>query len=144
MGRGKRSKSFIIDGILVFLALVTGIPVNHRYSKETVLFCQQAQSFGKSFTYYSNLLDCPAPSLDLGSIPSRIVVKMLHRLGRWFNYTASERGGNRLLEHRDPRNFRFSILQRVSPDMEADHVIRIESLWKQRLHTRKPYGLNGN
>ena len=65
-------------------------------------------------------------------------------LGRWSGYAASGHGGNRMLRQRDPRNFRFTILQRVSPDMEAHDVIRLESSWKQRLHTRKPYGLNDN
>jgi hypothetical protein len=65
-------------------------------------------------------------------------------LGRWRNYAAHGHGGNRLLRQRDPRNFRFTILQRVSPDMEPPEVMRIESSWKQRLHTREPYGLNDN
>jgi hypothetical protein len=65
-------------------------------------------------------------------------------LGRWSNHAARGHGGNRLLQQRNPRNFRFTILQRVSPDMEAHDVIRLESSWKQRLHTRKPYGLNDN
>ena len=65
-------------------------------------------------------------------------------LGRWMDYPASGHGGNRLLRKRDPVNFRFTILQRVSPDMEADEVIRLEGTWKERLHTRKPFGLNDN
>ncbi|MHC4442158.1 MAG: GIY-YIG nuclease family protein [Planctomycetota bacterium] len=65
-------------------------------------------------------------------------------LGRWLNYAARGHGGNKLLRKRDPRNFRFTILQRVSPDMEVDDVIRLESSWKQRLHTRQPHGLNDN
>jgi len=65
-------------------------------------------------------------------------------LGRWLNYAEHRHGGNRLLRQRDPRNFRFTILQRVSPDMEPHDVIQLESSWKQRLHTRKPYGLNDN
>jgi hypothetical protein len=65
-------------------------------------------------------------------------------LGRWLNYAAHGHGGNRLLRQRDPRNFRFTILQRVSPDMEPPDVMRLESSWKQRLHTREPYGLNDN
>lgn len=65
-------------------------------------------------------------------------------LGRWLNYTSHGHGGNSLLIERDPRRFRFSILQRVSPDMEAADVIRLESSWKQRLHTREPFGLNDN
>lgn len=65
-------------------------------------------------------------------------------LGRWLNYAATGHGGNRRLRDRDPENFRFTILQRVSPDMDASDVIRLESSWKQRLHTRPPSGLNDN
>ena len=65
-------------------------------------------------------------------------------LGRWLNYAARGHGGNRLLRRRNPENFRFSILQRVSPDMEAREVICLENSWKERLHTRTPYGLNDN
>lgn len=65
-------------------------------------------------------------------------------LGRWENYAASGHGGNRLLRERDPKNFQFTILQRVSPDMGADDVIRLEASWKERLHTRFPAGLNDN
>lgn len=64
--------------------------------------------------------------------------------GRWQNYAARGHGGNKLLKKRDPRNFRFSILQRVSPDMDSGDLIRLESSWKERLHTRKPFGLNDN
>lgn len=65
-------------------------------------------------------------------------------LGRWLNYAARGHGGNVLLRQRDPNNFRFSILQRVSPDMDATEVIRLEASWKERLHTRQPFGLNDN
>jgi hypothetical protein len=65
-------------------------------------------------------------------------------LGRWLNYAASGHGGNTQLRKRDPKTFRFSILQRISPDMEADDVVRVESTWKERLHTRQPFGLNDN
>jgi hypothetical protein len=65
-------------------------------------------------------------------------------LGRWRKYASSGHGGNRLLRKRDPRHFQFTILERVSPDMEGDEVIRLESTWKERLHTRQPYGLNDN
>lgn len=63
---------------------------------------------------------------------------------RWENYGASGHGGNRLLKKRDPKSFLFTILQRVSPDMDSEEVIRIESSWKDRLHTRAPFGLNDN
>lgn len=65
-------------------------------------------------------------------------------LGRWLNYFARGHGGNKLLRQRVPRNFRFSILELVSPTMNPSDIIRLESSWKQRLHTRVPYGLNEN
>ena len=65
-------------------------------------------------------------------------------LGRWQRYAKSGHGGNRLLRRRDPQNFRFTILELVSPNMEAGDVIRLEASWKERLHTRQPYGLNDN
>lgn len=65
-------------------------------------------------------------------------------LSRWLSYAASGDGGNRLLRARDPKNFSFSILERVSPDMPPEEVINLESSWKERLHTRAPNGLNGN
>jgi hypothetical protein len=65
-------------------------------------------------------------------------------LGRWLGYADRGHGGNVLLRKRNPAHFRFSILQRVSPDMEAAEVIRLESTWKERLHSRHPAGLNDN
>ena len=65
-------------------------------------------------------------------------------LGRWRNYAKSGHGTNTLLLDRDPQNFLFTILERVSPDLDGDDVIRLESTWKDRLHTRAPSGLNGN
>ncbi len=65
-------------------------------------------------------------------------------IGRWLDYATRGHGGNRLLRQRDPQNFRFTILQRVSPDMDAEAIVRLEASWKQRLHTYKPYGLNDN
>ncbi|MBI3210789.1 MAG: GIY-YIG nuclease family protein [Candidatus Solibacter usitatus] len=47
--------------------------------------------------------------------------------GRWKEYAASGHGGNSLLRKRDPVHFRFTILQRVSPDMEAEDVIQLEN-----------------
>ncbi|MFT5323272.1 MAG: hypothetical protein ACI8P0_001121 [Planctomycetaceae bacterium] len=65
-------------------------------------------------------------------------------IARWLGYAATGHGGNRLLRKRSPNDFRFTILQRVSPDMEPADVIRLESSWKRRLHTRHPFGLNDN
>lgn len=63
--------------------------------------------------------------------------------GRWLNYAASGHGGNTQLRKRKPVNLRFSILQRVSPDMEDRDVIALETSWKERLHTRE-FGMNDN
>ena len=63
--------------------------------------------------------------------------------GRWMNYAASGDGGNKLLRGRDLSGFRFSILQRVSPDMGVEDITVIESSWKDRLQT-KEFGLNLN
>lgn len=65
-------------------------------------------------------------------------------LGRWTNYKASGDGGNKLLKKRDPKNFLFSILQVVPPDLPMEELVKAESNWKDRLHTREPYGLNAN
>ena len=63
---------------------------------------------------------------------------------RWQNYASRGHGGNRLLRERDPHNFRFTILQRVSPDMDPTDVMQLENSWKIRLHTHAPHGLNDN
>lgn len=65
-------------------------------------------------------------------------------MGRWLGYAASGHGGNKLLRAREPDDFVFSILQRVSPDLDAGDVIAIENSWKERLQTRSPFGLNEN
>lgn len=65
-------------------------------------------------------------------------------LGRWLDYACSEHGGNALLRRRDPRHFRFTILQLLAPDLEPEQVQAVEAGWKERLHTRAPYGLNAN
>lgn len=65
-------------------------------------------------------------------------------LGRWLSYGRFGHGGNQQLRQRDPALFRFSILERLSPDMPADEVIEREVTWKNRLHTRVPHGLNDN
>jgi hypothetical protein len=65
-------------------------------------------------------------------------------LGRWENYAANGHGNNKLLKNRNPDYFQFSILERVSPDMDKDEVTSLESSWKLRLHTKSPSGLNEN
>ncbi|WP_171052610.1 GIY-YIG nuclease family protein [Ruegeria sediminis] len=65
-------------------------------------------------------------------------------LGRWQAYARDGHGGNRELRDRNPRNFRFSILERLAPDLPPEDVIARENSWKQRLHSRQPFGLNAN
>jgi hypothetical protein len=65
-------------------------------------------------------------------------------LGRCKDYAASGHGGNRLLRQRNPEHFELSLLEPVSPDMDGSEVIATERLWKRRLHTRAPLGLNDN
>jgi len=62
---------------------------------------------------------------------------------RWLSYAESGHGGNKQLRARAAQNLRFSILQLVAQDMAAEAVIRLESTWKERLHTRD-FGLNDN
>lgn len=65
-------------------------------------------------------------------------------LGRWVTYANDGHGGNRELRDRNPTSFRFTILERLAPDMPAEEVIARETSWKSRLHTRAPFGLNAN
>src|SRR5262249_43712208 len=65
---------------------------------------------------------------DHSSVPIRLVFKTFG-----FNITQSF-----------PTKFRFSILQRVDPDMETNNVFALETTWKKRLHTHWPEGLNDN
>jgi hypothetical protein len=61
--------------------------------------------------------------------------------GRWMAHVSGEFGVTVGLRTRDVSNLRFSILERVSPDMPVDEVIALENSWKRRLHTLD-FGLN--
>jgi len=65
-------------------------------------------------------------------------------LQRWRGYARTGHGGNKHLRNRNPSNFRFAILQRLSPDLSDTEVISAESGWKEPLLTRWPHGLNDN
>lgn len=66
-------------------------------------------------------------------------------LGRWQNYLKTGHGGNVGLRGRDPKNFRFSILQLLNEAADQGEIISLETKWKNRLHTRKDEGgLNRN
>lgn len=64
-------------------------------------------------------------------------------LGRWQDYARSGHGGNKELKSSAAKDLRFSILQRTSPDLDAEAIVALEASWKQRLHTRD-FGLNRN
>lgn len=56
-------------------------------------------------------------------------------------YAETGHGGDVELKPLNAQNFRFSILQLLAPDLPMDEVVRVESNWKSRLHTRE-FGLN--
>lgn len=62
-------------------------------------------------------------------------------LGRWRTHVAGESGVTAQLVHRNPKNFRFSILDLLSPAATIDEVTRAEQQWITRLHSRQ-HGLN--
>lgn len=64
-------------------------------------------------------------------------------LGRWQAHTAGKSGVTVELAKLNPNNFRFSILELVSPTAHMDLVMKLEASWKHRLHTRE-WGLNRN
>ena len=64
-------------------------------------------------------------------------------LGRWKAHVAGDRGVTVELARRNPEQFRFSILELVSPAALPEDVIKLEVKWKERLHSRK-FGLNVN
>lgn len=63
--------------------------------------------------------------------------------GRWKEYKKSGDGGNKKLLGRDPRNFRFSILEHVPDDIDDEVIEQREQNWMLRLRTRsRTHGLN--
>ncbi|HEV7252022.1 MAG TPA: GIY-YIG nuclease family protein [Mesorhizobium sp.] len=69
---------------------------------------------------------------------------------RWEDYPRNGHGGNKLLKaaleegSTKAEDLRFTILQRLSPDLDSDDVIRLENSWMERLHTRAPSGFNAS
>lgn len=62
-------------------------------------------------------------------------------LGRWRAHVAREVGVTVQLARRNPADFRFSILELLSPAAPIDEVTRVEQQWMMRLDTRA-HGLN--
>lgn len=70
-------------------------------------------------------------------------------LARWSDYIKTKHGGNvlmkkKLAEHPERfHNFQFQVLQVLPPTMIKSDVDRVESLWKNKLLSRK-FGMNDN
>lgn len=63
-------------------------------------------------------------------------------LQRWLSCAATRHGGNLQLRGRDPAQFRFGVLELVSPSLPRAAVVSLEEAWMRRLQTRFS-GLNG-
>jgi hypothetical protein len=61
--------------------------------------------------------------------------------GRWCDYAKTGHGGNKELRKLGRRPYRVTILQAVPMISPDDDVLAMESLWKEKLMTRK-FGLN--
>ena len=71
-------------------------------------------------------------------------------LGRWTDYVDSLHGGNKLMKEllcdypERYTHFQFSILQLLPKAVTKEEVIHTETLWKQKLLTYEPRGMNAN
>lgn len=71
-------------------------------------------------------------------------------LGRWTHYVKSLHGDNKLMkellcDYPDRyTHFQFSILQLLPKAVTPDEVIQTETLWKKKLLTYEPLGMNAN
>lgn len=64
-------------------------------------------------------------------------------LGRWRAYVADGHGGNVALKSREPSDYRVSILQTAGTADDENSILKMESLWKEKLQSRE-MGLNRN
>mgnify|MGYP000066642462 FL=1 len=71
-------------------------------------------------------------------------------LGRWAHYVDSLHGDNKLMKEllcnypQRYKYFQFSILQLLPKTATPDDVIHTETLWKKKLLTYEPLGMNAN
>lgn len=71
-------------------------------------------------------------------------------LGRWIEYVRTQHGNNNRMKEllkADPNRyhqFQFSILQILQKNVTSDEVIALESLYKRKLLTLYPLGMNDN
>lgn len=139
--RAHRNKMDVLT-ILEESALDTGIPKWNEIALSWEELCVLSTRWKSSLSEWRAIYYIFDTSDGRGYVGSAYGENNLCQ--RWESYATSGHGGNRLLKNRDPRNFLFTILERVSPDMDSEDVIHLESTWKERLHTRSPFGLNDN
>lgn len=71
-------------------------------------------------------------------------------LGRWTHYVHSLHGGNKLMKEllcgypERYTHFQFSILQLLPKAVTPEEVIRTETIWKKKLLSYEPLGMNAN
>lgn len=71
-------------------------------------------------------------------------------LGRWAHYVNSLHGDNKLMKEllcnypQRYKYFQFSILQLLPKTVNPDDAIHTETLWKKKLMTYEPLGMNAN
>lgn len=63
--------------------------------------------------------------------------------GRWENYVANGHGGNRRMLGLTAADYQVCILEVAASSTRTDDLLKMESLWKQKLMSRQ-WGLNGN
>ena len=72
-------------------------------------------------------------------------------LGRWTVYVSTGGHGNNkgMIEHlksgkHSCHDLQFSVLQVLSKSLPDDQIVGAEALWKKKLLTREPFGMNQN
>ncbi|MBI1779529.1 MAG: GIY-YIG nuclease family protein [Proteobacteria bacterium] len=139
--RWAERNEFPVEAILDESLLVRAMPIAEELRLSWKELTALPKSWGISLSQWRGIYLIVDASDGKGYVGSAYGADNLHR--RWLSYGASGHGGNKRLRERDPYNFRFSILQLLAQDTESEQVLRIESNWKERLHTRK-FGLNDN
>lgn len=84
-------------------------------------------------------------------LPGMVLLEQIKTLlGRWTHYVKSLHGDNKLMkellcDYPDRyTHFQFSILQLLPKAVTPDEVIQTETLWKKKLLTYEPLGMNAN
>jgi hypothetical protein len=62
---------------------------------------------------------------------------------RWMNYVTTGHGGNIALKSREYSDYQVSILEVAGSAANSDDILKMESIWKEKLQSRE-MGLNKN